>query len=170
MQCLTPPLSQVPAGEWFCTHCLSESFGFGSGRVFRFHQYERQANAFKSAFFESLFETATTNLTKKQRLDGIAHDAEARAAGRARLPDIDVPPKEVEWQFWNIVRTPDSPLEVSSALAEMRSEEKFRRVWGLPPTSSCSNPHLCVCSPPSVYTPPVRQIRPSKCRKVPLEV
>ena len=41
--CLDPPLTKVPAGEWFCNACLKEKFGFGSGRVFKFHQYERQA-------------------------------------------------------------------------------------------------------------------------------
>ena len=28
------------------------------------------------------------------------------------LPDFDVPAEEVEWQFWNIVKTPDKPVEV----------------------------------------------------------
>ena len=41
--CLTPPLASVPAGEWFCSACLKESFGFGSTRVFKFFQFERQA-------------------------------------------------------------------------------------------------------------------------------
>ena len=42
MECLTPPLSKVPAGDWFCGACLNENFGFGNGRVFKFHHYERQ--------------------------------------------------------------------------------------------------------------------------------
>ena len=29
-----------------------------------------------------------------------------------RLPELEVPIQEVEWQFWNIVTTPDKPLEV----------------------------------------------------------
>ena len=67
MYCLDPPLHSVPAGDWFCSACLKESFGFGSTRVFKFHQYERQAHAFKHAFFESLMETGTAKLSKKSK-------------------------------------------------------------------------------------------------------
>ena len=42
MGCLDPPLSVVPAGDWFCTQCLNEKFGFGNTRVFKYHQFERQ--------------------------------------------------------------------------------------------------------------------------------
>ena len=35
-------------------------------RVLRRPQYERQANSFKHAFFESILETATTKLTSKK--------------------------------------------------------------------------------------------------------
>ncbi len=110
--CLDPPLSAVPAGEWCCSLCLSEQFGFGSGRIFKFHQYEKQAHAFKHAFFESLFETGTAKLSKKSKEAGRAHDADARALSRVMLSELDVPVEEVEWQFWNIVTTPDKPLEV----------------------------------------------------------
>jgi histone demethylase JARID1 len=109
LQCLNPPLHAVPAGEWFCAQCLQESFGFDSTRVFRFHQYERQAHMFKHAFFDGLVETG---LSKKSRAEGVAHSAEARAQSGARLRELEVPPEEVEWQFWNVVTTPDQPLEV----------------------------------------------------------
>ena len=99
----------MPAGEWFCAQCLQESFGFDSTRVFRFHQYERQAHMFKHAFFDGLVETG---LSKKSRAEGVAHSAEARAQSGTRLRELEVPPEEVEWQFWNVVTTPDQPLEV----------------------------------------------------------
>ena len=109
--CLTPPLKTVPPGEWFCPTCLSERFGFDSTRVFKFHQFERQANAFKHAFFAPLIDD--NRVSKKVRLEGVARDAEARAlASGRRLEDIVVDPREVEWQFWNIVTTPDQPVEV----------------------------------------------------------
>lgn len=95
MYCLTPALTSVPAGEWFCSMCLNESFGFGSTRVFKFHQYERQAHAFKHAFFESLYDTGTAHLSKKAKAQGIAHSAEERARSSVRLPELDVPAEEV---------------------------------------------------------------------------
>ena len=100
----------MPAGEWFCSLCLKESFGFGTGRVYKFHQYERQANAFKHGFFGE--EVSGVKLSKKRKAEGMAHDAESRALSGVRLPDFAVPPEEVEWQFWNIVKTPDKPVEV----------------------------------------------------------
>ena len=44
MGCLDPPLSVVPAGDWFCSHRLNEKFGFGNTRVFKYHQFERQVS------------------------------------------------------------------------------------------------------------------------------
>ena len=44
MGCLDPPLSVVPAGDWFCSQCLNEKFGFGNTRVFKYHQFERQVS------------------------------------------------------------------------------------------------------------------------------
>lgn len=112
LYCLSPPLHSVPAGEWFCTQCLRESFGFGSTRVFKFHQYERQAHMFKHAFFDSIVETGLAKLSKKRREEGVAHSAEQRAMSGVRLNELEVAPEEVEWQFWNIVTTPDQPVEV----------------------------------------------------------
>ena len=65
--CLSPPLTAVPAGEWFCALCLGEQFGFGSGQVMKYHQYEKQANAFKHAFFSSEAEGQGFKLSKKQK-------------------------------------------------------------------------------------------------------
>ena len=114
MYCLSPPLHAVPAGEWLCSACLQESFGFGSGRVFKYHQYERQAHAFKQSFFAELFETEAARLSKKSKSAAMAaaYSAEERSRIAARLTELEVPPEEVEWQFWNIVTTPSKSLEV----------------------------------------------------------
>ena len=48
-----------------------------------------QANAFKHAFFESLFETGTAKLSKKRKAEGMAHDAEGRTR-MPLLPDFEV--------------------------------------------------------------------------------
>ena len=49
-----------------------------------------------------------------------------------RLPDFDVSPEEVEWQFWNIVKTPDRPVEVlyGSDLDTLQFGSGFPRVLG----------------------------------------
>ena len=114
MYCLSPPLHAVPAGEWLCSACLQESFGFGSGRVFKYHQYERQAHAFKQSFFAELFETEAARFSKKSKSAAMAaaYSAEERSRIAARLTELEVPPEEVEWQFWNIVTTPSKSLEV----------------------------------------------------------
>lgn len=118
LYCLTPRLSAVPVGEWFCPTCLTESFGFGTTPFFKFHQFERQAHAFKHAFFSPLMETGAPQSKKRTRDAGEAMlalasmDYNARAASRLVLPDLDVDPDTVEWQFWNIVTTPDAPVEV----------------------------------------------------------
>jgi histone demethylase JARID1 len=104
-------------GDWFCPTCLTESFGFGTTRLFKFHQFERQAHAFKHAFFSPLTESSELVPKKRARAEETlqalaAMDYEARAASRLALPDLDVDPETVEWQFWNIVTTPDAPVEV----------------------------------------------------------
>ena len=98
LYCLDPPLHSVPAGEWFCSMCLKESFGFGSTRVFKFHQFERQAHAFKHAFFEPWAQEAADadptakkpKKKKKTESDFIAasHNAEERAKTMKRLPEL----------------------------------------------------------------------------------
>lgn len=135
----------MPAGDWFCSLCLKEKFGFSTTRVYKYHQYERQANSFKHAFFESLFETATTKLTKRKKEGAAQHayEAEARAVGRARLPDLDVPPDEVEWQFWNIVQTPDQPLEVGLCFsAEVKQARRTYYAHPCVPASLCGGAFL----------------------------
>ena len=70
-----------------------------------------QANAFKHAFFES--EELSRKLSKKRKVEGVdVTTAEGRANSNVRLNDFEVPPEDVEWQFWNIVKTPDKPVEV----------------------------------------------------------
>ena len=73
MHCLNPPLTTVPVGEWFCDTCLKESFGFGSTRILRYHQFERQAHAFKHTFFDT---EDAKKLSKRGKVEGLARDAE----------------------------------------------------------------------------------------------
>jgi histone demethylase JARID1 len=84
--------------------------------MFKFYQFERQAHAFKHAFFSPLMETGAPQPKKRAGSDAMlalaSMDYEARAALRVALPDLEVDPETVEWQFWNIVTTPDAPVEV----------------------------------------------------------
>lgn len=50
LYCLSPPLSTVPVGNWYCLECLgseSESFGFGQGQEYSFDSFRRMADRFK---------------------------------------------------------------------------------------------------------------------------
>jgi histone demethylase JARID1 len=58
-----------------------------------------------------------------------------------RLPDFDVPPEEVEWQFWNIVTTPAHPVEVlyGSDLDTLEYGSGFPRVGGAVPSKGAGD-------------------------------
>lgn len=54
LYCLTPPLSEVPTGNWYCFDCLAsetESFGFTPGVVHSFDSFKRVAERFKKKWF-----------------------------------------------------------------------------------------------------------------------
>lgn len=54
LYCLTPPLSAVPLGNWYCFDCLTsekESFGFKTGQVHNFDSFRRVAERFRKKWF-----------------------------------------------------------------------------------------------------------------------
>ncbi|KAG6545509.1 hypothetical protein Mapa_013111 [Marchantia paleacea] len=54
LYCLSPPLSSVPVGNWYCLDCIgseSESFGFGQGQEYSFDSFRRMADRFKRKWF-----------------------------------------------------------------------------------------------------------------------
>ena len=50
--CLSPPLEQVPEGEWLCPICKAEdAHGFVEGQQYSLDEFEKTASAFKKNFF-----------------------------------------------------------------------------------------------------------------------
>ncbi|KAM2673879.1 hypothetical protein EV2_015129 [Malus domestica] len=52
--CLSPPLKQVPPGNWYCLDCLNsdkDSFGFVPGKQFSLEVFRRMANRSKRKWF-----------------------------------------------------------------------------------------------------------------------
>lgn len=50
--CLSPPLEQVPEGEWLCPMCKAEdAHGFVEGQQYNLDEFEKTASAFKKNFF-----------------------------------------------------------------------------------------------------------------------
>lgn len=50
--CLSPPLDQVPEGEWLCPMCKAEdAHGFVEGQQYSLDEFEKTASAFKKNFF-----------------------------------------------------------------------------------------------------------------------
>lgn len=54
MFCLSPPLADVPNGEWVCPRCKvkeTDDFAFQPGAEITFPEFQKQASRFKSGFF-----------------------------------------------------------------------------------------------------------------------
>ncbi|KAJ4712113.1 Transcription factor jumonji (JmjC) domain protein [Melia azedarach] len=54
--CLSPPLKQVPPGNWYCLECLNsdkDSFGFVPGKQFSLDSFRRMADRAKRKWFGS---------------------------------------------------------------------------------------------------------------------
>ena len=50
--CLSPPLEQVPEGEWLCPMCKAEeAHGFVEGQQYSLDEFEKTATSFKKGFF-----------------------------------------------------------------------------------------------------------------------
>ncbi|KAG0563907.1 hypothetical protein KC19_8G068600 [Ceratodon purpureus] len=56
LYCLSPPLSAIPHGNWYCLECLAsenESFGFAQGRDHSYESFQRFAERFRRKWFAS---------------------------------------------------------------------------------------------------------------------
>ena len=78
MYCLSPPMEEVPQGDWFCPNCIAaandaEDIGFNSGKTFTVDEFRSHCEAFDASFWGS-----------------------KEAAAAASIPDI-------EEAFWRMV-------------------------------------------------------------------
>ncbi|EFJ09775.1 hypothetical protein SELMODRAFT_955, partial [Selaginella moellendorffii] len=54
MYCLSPPLSEMPSGRWYCLDCVSseqETFGFSQGNRHTLDSFRRMCDRFKKKWF-----------------------------------------------------------------------------------------------------------------------
>eukprot|EP00249_Psilotum_nudum_P018459 c26816_g1_i1 orf=766-3156(-) len=54
LYCLTPPLSAIPFGNWYCFDCLAserDTFGFSEGQCYNLTSFGRMADRFKKKWF-----------------------------------------------------------------------------------------------------------------------
>ncbi|XP_073385841.1 lysine-specific demethylase JMJ17 isoform X3 [Physcomitrium patens] len=83
LYCLSPPLSAIPHGNWYCLECLAsenDSFGFAQGKEYSYESFQRFADRFRRKWF----------------------------ASRSSPPSNS----DVEADFWRIVERGTDPVEV----------------------------------------------------------
>lgn len=83
LYCLSPPLSAIPHGNWYCLECLAsenDSFGFAQGKQYAYESFQRFAERFRRKWF----------------------------ASRTSPPSNS----DVETDFWRIVERATDPVEV----------------------------------------------------------
>jgi len=90
MFCLSPPISEVPEGEWICPTCLSQqsdSFCFKEGDDYSLPEFEAVANNFRSDYTRQV------------------------GVRLGKAPE-DITWQDMERDFWDIVEHGDEPIEV----------------------------------------------------------
>lgn len=113
MFCLSPPLEQVPPGNWYCLQCLNsekDSFGFAPGRELPLDAFRRIADRAKKRWFGST-SISQVQLEKKfwEIVEGSAGEVEVKygsdldtsiyGSGFPRLTDEK--PSSVEPGTWD---------------------------------------------------------------------
>ncbi|XP_027080412.2 lysine-specific demethylase JMJ17-like [Coffea arabica] len=111
--CLSPPLKQVPLGNWYCLECLNsekESFGFVPGKEFSLEAFRRVAERAKKKWFGST-PTSRVQLEKKfweivegsvgevEVMYGSDLDTSVYGSGFPRVADQR--PSSVEAEVWD---------------------------------------------------------------------
>ncbi|CAN0841302.1 Lysine-specific demethylase JMJ17 [Linum grandiflorum] len=78
--CLSPPLKQIPPGNWYCFECLNsdkDSFGFVPGKEFMMDAFKRVADRAKRKWFGSEFASRSQIETKFWEIvEGLAGEVE----------------------------------------------------------------------------------------------
>ncbi|CAN1778045.1 Lysine-specific demethylase JMJ17 [Linum perenne] len=78
--CLSPPLKQIPPGNWYCFECLNsdkDSFGFVPGKRYLMEAFRRVADRAKRKWFGSEFASRSQIETKFWEIvEGLAGEVE----------------------------------------------------------------------------------------------
>jgi histone demethylase JARID1 len=92
--CLTPPLSSIPKGQWFCHACLFDTdYGFDEGEDHSLATFQQRAAGFKRLWFD-------------------AHPPARLNGSVKRSTSIDPTEDEVENEFWRLIQSPYDSVEV----------------------------------------------------------
>jgi histone demethylase JARID1 len=91
LDCLDPPLKQIPDFDWHCPRCLvgTGDFGFSEGGVYSLKQFQEKAKNFKESYFSN-----------RTPFDPIL--------GTRRAPTEE----EVEKEFWRLTESVTETVEV----------------------------------------------------------
>lgn len=115
--CLTPPISSIPKGQWFCHSCLFDTdYGFDEGEDHSLSSFQRRAADFKRMWFEAHPPTQSP-------------DTGDTSSRRSANSSIKVTEEDVEREFWRLVESPYDSVEVEYG-ADIHSTTHGRRVHG----------------------------------------
>ncbi|PON84593.1 Autoimmune regulator [Trema orientale] len=111
--CLSPPLKQVPPGNWYCLDCLNsekDSFGFVPGKRYSIEAFRRMADRAKKKWFGSgsasrmqiekkFWEIVEGSLGEVEVMYGNDLDTSVYGSGFPRVDDER--PESVETKVWD---------------------------------------------------------------------
>ncbi|XWS48929.1 hypothetical protein CRYUN_Cryun13aG0119400 [Craigia yunnanensis] len=111
--CLSPPLKQVPPGNWYCFECLNsdkDSFGFVPGKRFTLEAFRRLADRAKKKWFgpacasrvqieKKFWEIVEGSAGEVEVMYGSDLDTSVYGSGFPRLNDLR--PESVELKAWD---------------------------------------------------------------------
>ncbi|XP_026448028.1 lysine-specific demethylase rbr-2-like isoform X1 [Papaver somniferum] len=111
--CLSPPLKQVPTGNWYCLECVNsekDSFGFVPGKRFSLETFRRLADRAKKKWFGSttpsrveiekkFWEIVEGSVGEVEVMYGSDLDTSKYGSGFPRAEDSR--PPEVEVEVWD---------------------------------------------------------------------
>ncbi|KAK3434357.1 hypothetical protein EUGRSUZ_D01851 [Eucalyptus grandis] len=114
--CLSPPLKQVPSGNWYCLECLNsneDNFGFVPGKEFSMEDFKRIADRAKKKWFGSgsvsrvqvekkFWEIVEGSVGKVEVMYGSDLDTSVYGSGFPRVNDER--PDSVESKVWDEYR------------------------------------------------------------------
>eukprot|EP01102_Stenamoeba_stenopodia_P001480 TRINITY_DN1128_c0_g1_i2.p1 TRINITY_DN1128_c0_g1~~TRINITY_DN1128_c0_g1_i2.p1 ORF type:complete len:648 (+),score=95.55 TRINITY_DN1128_c0_g1_i2:283-2226(+) len=105
MYCVSPPLAQIPEGDWYCQFC--NDFGFEEGRDFTLPSFENQANSFKRKWFLIKDDSPPSLLPLS------SHEKKLQnSAIQYNKPNVNIEPSKVEREYWRIVETSEDQVRV----------------------------------------------------------
>ena len=109
LTCLSPPLSEVPASQFFCDTCLmmnGAEYGFEEGQDHSLHSFRKRADAFKSQWLDD-------HPLPFFRRQSASDDGDAAMNSPQDAMDEQVAIEDhFEREFWRLVESQSENVEV----------------------------------------------------------